>query len=76
MFHNRFARQPRYADPAQFPAGEAPTKPAATSANIVLLPALWRPAAWQHLVYRLAYQQALADTAPPAYLRRFFSVWN
>jgi hypothetical protein len=33
-------------------------------------------ASWQEQVYRLAYQKALADTAPPRHFARFFSVWN
>jgi hypothetical protein len=33
-------------------------------------------ASWQAQVYRLAYQKALVDTAPPRHFARFFSVWN
>jgi hypothetical protein len=32
-------------------------------------------APWQVQLYRLAYEKALIDTAPPQYLKRF-SVWN
>ena len=33
-------------------------------------------APWQAQIYRLAYEKALADTAPPRHFARFFSVWN
>jgi hypothetical protein len=45
------------------------------SGSMVLIPGVVQTS-WQAQVYRLAYEKALADTAPPRHLSRFFSVWN
>jgi hypothetical protein len=42
---------------------------------MVLIPGMIQ-APWQAQVYRLAYEKALADTAPPKHFTRYFSVWN
>jgi hypothetical protein len=53
----------------------APSFGASNAQTMVLIPTVTL-ATWQQQVYRLAYQKALADTAPPRHFARFFSVWN
>ena len=48
---------------------------ASSTQTMVMVPSVTL-ASWQEQVYRLAYQKALADTAPPRHFARFFSVWN
>lgn len=44
--------------------------------GMMLVPMMIGQAHFQAQLYRLAYEQALADLAPPRHHRRFFSVWN
>jgi hypothetical protein len=82
MFSNRIARfsasLPGSVVPAQRALTTAPaaqTFGAANAQAMVLVPSITL-ASWQEQVYRLAYQKALIDTAPPRHFARFFSVWN
>ena len=83
MFSNRIARfsSPDFHGSAAFAqlavaiAPTAQTFGGGGSQTMVVLPSVTL-ASWQEQVYRLAYQKALADTAPPRHFARFFSVWN
>jgi hypothetical protein len=44
--------------------------------GMMVVPMMIGQAHFQAQLYRLAYEQALADLAPPRHHRRFFSVWN
>jgi hypothetical protein len=43
---------------------------------MVYVPVVAQAANWQTYLYQMAYQQAVAELAPPRHHRRFFSVWN
>jgi hypothetical protein len=87
MFSNRIARFsasfPSSVAPAHRALAAVPAAPTFGAANaqaanaqaMVLMPSV-SLASWQEQVYRLAYQKALVDTAPPRHFARFFSVWN
>jgi hypothetical protein len=64
-----FAPVTSHASVATFGAANHSQSTMVMMPNITLAP-------WQEQVYRLAYQKALADTAPPRHFARFFSVWN
>jgi len=54
----------------------APRMAAASGPQFVAFgPALAQQAQWQAQVFQLAYQQAVADLAPPVHFRRF-AAWN
>lgn len=44
--------------------------------TMVALPVALQVGPWQAQLYRMAYERALADLAPPRHMTRFFSVWN
>lgn len=83
MFSNRISRflAADFADAAAFAQMPAIQSQAAATfgvtnqSTMVMVPSVTL-ASWQAQVYRLAYQKALADTAPPRHFTRFFSVWN
>ncbi|HEX3726082.1 MAG TPA: hypothetical protein VHV08_07550 [Pirellulales bacterium] len=51
-------------------------RPASHPTSLVMMPCMMPQAPWQAQLYRLAYEQAVAQTAPPRHFSRFFSVWN
>ena len=79
MSLNRIAKYGQ-ADPqiAHFNAAGSETRVAIASGRqfVALGPANSQLAQWQAQIFRWAYQQAVADLAPPEHFRRFFSVWN
>ncbi len=78
MNHNRIARYThRFASWSPAPAVTATATAFGQSqqAGMVLVPVMIQ-APWQAELYRRAYQQALADLAPPRHMQRYFSVWN
>jgi hypothetical protein len=80
MFHNRITRYMRGPSLVGFfqtkmsQATVAPSSGRPTS--VVMVPCATNQVAWQAQLYRLAYERAVAQLAPPRHLRRFFSVWN
>ena len=69
--HNRISRLARFSFPA--PVGQVHA--ASAQSTMIAVPVALRTP-WQAHVYRLAYEKALRDTAPPRHMTRFFSVWN
>ena len=69
---NRLAMNPATADVV--PAGISIS--VGSASGHVFVPMAVHPATWQAQLYRMAYEQALVDLAPPGHHRRFFSSWN
>ena len=78
MPHNRISHWNRIA--AYQPVAEFSTASTAASAgastSMVYVPLMAPQAVWQAQLYKLAYEKAAADLAPPRHYRRFFSIWN
>ena len=79
MFHNRIAHlRSRFEIDALLPtaAGPAVAAQGSSAATMVLVPCAAPVIAWQAQLYRLAYEQAVAQLAPPRHMTHFFSQWN
>jgi hypothetical protein len=75
MSDNRISRYlPRF----EIGASVTVEVPSATSGvtSVVLVPCAAGVVTWQAQVFQLAYQQAVAQLAPPRHLTRYFSIWN
>lgn len=78
MSRNRIAHFANHFAHSQSSAweGDQPLGPVLSQQAVVLVPCAVHVVAWQAQLYRLAYEQALVQLAPPSYMTRFFSVWN
>ncbi len=82
MFRNRIASYSHRLDAFPLPGSVSPQPKLAAAGSalaprsMILVPAMAGPASWQAQLYRIAYERAIADLAPPAHFRRYFSVWN
>jgi len=76
MYHNRishhFDRLSSFVPAAPVAVGVA----ASASAGMIIVPVTVHPGSWQAQLYRMAYEQARAELAPPRHHTRFFTVWN